>query len=186
MEKKEKDKSNVTTSVNYGVVSFSSWFKSICTPKTDITKSIKVPTIFKSEHLERQWTSQFAPISLKGKPLGSHMVGSKYPVHPDVLDYDWWTVGGKVLEPKSDTLENLSYFKHAKQLAIFFKTNVQISKPIHNLKMQPTKFRKVALRNEPYTLHLRGFIDVELLNEYHNLQLKFCYNTKLTQGKQPR
>jgi hypothetical protein len=48
--------------VNYGVASSSSWSQSICKSKT-------------------VQTNRLAPmygISLKGKPLGSHMVGGKY------------------------------------------------------------------------------------------------------------
>ena len=35
----------------------------------------------KGEHLEQAQTSQLALISPKDKPIGSQMVGSKYPVH---------------------------------------------------------------------------------------------------------
>lgn len=36
--------------------------------------------LFEGEHLEQAQTSWFAPISLKGKPLGSHLVGIRYHV----------------------------------------------------------------------------------------------------------
>ena len=39
----KKDNSDVATYVNHGVVSFSSWFKSICNPKTGITRIIQSP-----------------------------------------------------------------------------------------------------------------------------------------------
>ena len=51
---------------------------------------------FEGEHLERIRTSQLAPISRKGKTLGSHMVRWIYPVHQGTLATIGWIIGGRV------------------------------------------------------------------------------------------
>ena len=90
--------------MHYGVALFSSWSKSICDPKTSMTK-IRAPKDcwlpFQDFHLERAQTSQPAPISPKGKPLGSHMVGQQFPVHPDTPTMIGWTTGGRVHQKSS-------------------------------------------------------------------------------------
>lgn len=98
-----KNDSDVTTNMNYFVTSSSSWSMSLCNPKINITIIEgfwrTLPPI-KDEHCEHVQTSQHARISLKGKPLGSHMVGWIYLVHPSPPPpsgvYDWWTIGGRV------------------------------------------------------------------------------------------
>ena len=47
---------------------------------------------FHGEHLE--WL-QRNPVSPKGEPLGSHMLGWKYPVHQDTPTMIGWTIGGR-------------------------------------------------------------------------------------------
>lgn len=51
---------------------------------------------FKSEHLEHARTSQPTPISPKGKPLGSHMVGWQYLAHPYTPTLIGSIIGGRV------------------------------------------------------------------------------------------
>ena len=72
---------------------------SLCNPETGITR-VRGPwrllPPFTGEHLARAQISWFAPISLKGKPLGSHMVGWKYLVHPDTPTMIGWTMCGRV------------------------------------------------------------------------------------------
>ena len=46
--------------------------------------------------LKQVWTSQPARIYLKGKPLGVHMVGRNYPVHPDTPIMIGRTTGGRL------------------------------------------------------------------------------------------
>jgi hypothetical protein len=49
---------------------------------------------FQSEHLEHAHTSLSPPTMCK--PLGSHMVGWKDPVHPDPPTVIGWTIAGRV------------------------------------------------------------------------------------------
>lgn len=97
--KRRKVSSNVATNVNYGVASFLSWPKSMCNPIKGIT-SIRRPwrlmSPFQGEHLEWTQTSQSVTIFPKGKCLGSHVVGWKYPVHLDTPTTIEWTIGSRV------------------------------------------------------------------------------------------
>ena len=75
---RKRDDSTVATGVDNIVVSSSSLSKSICDPKTGITRIrqlLKTSTSFRGEHLDWAWTSQPALISPKGKPLDSDTVG---------------------------------------------------------------------------------------------------------------
>ena len=56
---------------------------------------------FNGEHLERTRTSQLAPISPKGKPLGFHKVCWKYPIHTNTPTFIGWTTGGRVHQKSS-------------------------------------------------------------------------------------
>ena len=61
--------------------------------KLEATQRLLPP--FKGEHLEQAQRSWQAPCNPKGKPLSSHMVGGKYPVHLDTPTMIGWThVGG--------------------------------------------------------------------------------------------
>ena len=42
------------------------------------------------------WRSQPAPISSKEKVLGSHMIGWRYPIHPNTPTMIGWIIGGRV------------------------------------------------------------------------------------------
>ena len=70
------------------LASFSGWLKSICIPK----RVLLVLSPFKGEHLERVQTSQL--IFTNGKPLGSHMIGSKYHVYRDYYTMIGWIICG--------------------------------------------------------------------------------------------
>ena len=50
---------------------------------------------FEGEHLEWTQTSESVAIFPKGKCLGSHVVGWKYPVHLDNPTTIGWTIGGR-------------------------------------------------------------------------------------------
>ena len=56
---------------------------------------------FEGEHLEWAQKSWSAPFSYKGKPLGSHMVGWNYTVHPDTPTMIGWIMGGRVHQKAS-------------------------------------------------------------------------------------
>ena len=65
---------------------------SLCIPETGIMRIRRSQRIrrpqrllppFKGEQLEQAQTSWMAPISSRGEPLVSHMIGCKYHVHPD-------------------------------------------------------------------------------------------------------
>ena len=91
---------DVGIGVNDGVDSSLSWLKFQCDPETGIMRirgHLKLlPPPFKGEHLNgcRQANLHLSP--LKRKPLGSHMVGYKYPVHLDTPTMIGWTIGGRV------------------------------------------------------------------------------------------
>ena len=69
----------VPTGVNYGVASSSSWPKFIYNPIMSIMRfrraSRRLLPPCKGEHLEHERTSWHGPISPKGKPLDTHMLG---------------------------------------------------------------------------------------------------------------
>jgi hypothetical protein len=77
VERKTERQTGVATGMNYGVASPLNWPKSICNPETcttRITRPGRLLPLFKSEHLQGVWTSGLAPISSKGKPLGTWLV----------------------------------------------------------------------------------------------------------------
>ena len=51
---------------------------------------------FEGEHLERARTSWPTPISPKGKPLGSHMIGWKYSFYPNTPNIIEWIIDVRV------------------------------------------------------------------------------------------
>ena len=85
--------------VNYDVASLSSWSISMWNSKTAIAWARGPP--FEDGHLEHARTSRSAPISPKGKPLGSHMVGWNYPIHPDTPTMIGWIIGVRVDQKSS-------------------------------------------------------------------------------------
>ena len=92
--RKKERHSYFAIGMKYDVASLSSWSISIWISKTGIAWVRGPP--FEGKHLEHARTSRSAPISPKGKPLGSHMVGWKYPVHPDTHTMIVWTISVKV------------------------------------------------------------------------------------------
>lgn len=52
--------------------------------------------LLNGEHLEHAQSSQHAPITLKGKAFGSHMIGWKYSIHKNTPTMIWGTKGGQV------------------------------------------------------------------------------------------
>jgi hypothetical protein len=92
------DDSDVATGMNYGVASFSSWSKSTCNPKTGLVRIRGSPKTTASIWRWTPWKSTDKPVGTylpKGKPLGFHMVGWKYPVHPDTPTMIGWSIGGR-------------------------------------------------------------------------------------------
>lgn len=59
----------------------------LCNPEMDITR-LRGPTKITASFQKERWTGRPAPISPTGKPLGSHIVGSKYLNQPDIPSYD--------------------------------------------------------------------------------------------------
>ena len=97
---------DVAIGVNDGVASFLSWSKFQCNPETGIMSirgrpKLLPPPPFKGEHLNgrRQASVHLSP--LKRKPLGSHMVGYKHPIHLDTPTTIGWTIGGRVHQKSS-------------------------------------------------------------------------------------
>ena len=86
---------------------------SVCNPPPKKKKKIQNKMVqegsqrllppLKGEQLKQEHASRLVPISPKGKPLRSHMVG-KFPVHSDIPTMFGWTIGGRV------HLHCLSYF----------------------------------------------------------------------------
>ena len=64
--------------VDYGVAS--SWSKSTCNPR-ELEWSPKNIVSFRGEHPKWVQTSQLAPISSKGKPLGSQMIDWNFNIY---------------------------------------------------------------------------------------------------------
>ena len=88
--KEKKDNSNIATSVNYGVASFSSWSKCICNTETGIIRNREPSTTTASF---QRWTPWTSTNKLAGP--GSHMVNWEYSVHPDT---PIWSGGPEVIE----------------------------------------------------------------------------------------
>ena len=77
IRKKKKGDSDVATSVNYVVASFSSWFKSRCNSEMGITRITGAPKTIASSWKWTHWMGADKPYGTylpKGKPLGSHML----------------------------------------------------------------------------------------------------------------
>lgn len=86
----QKADSNIATTVNYGVASFSSWSKAICNLVACFVRirgaSCMSLPLLKENTLNGCGQAGNLYISSKGKPqLGSHTIRCKYPVHPDTL-----------------------------------------------------------------------------------------------------
>lgn len=77
---------------------FLSWSKSICNPETSITRIREPRRLCLPSKLNtlngRRWARQH--LSHKGKPLGSHKAGSKYPIHLNTPTMIGWPIGGTV------------------------------------------------------------------------------------------
>ena len=86
----------IATSGNYGVALFLGWSKSMWNPKTSIMRNEGgTPKTIASFQWWTPWTGIDKPAGTY-LPLGSHMVGWKYPVHQiPPLEMIGWTIGGK-------------------------------------------------------------------------------------------
>ena len=94
--KKERKEIRCCHGMNYGVAFSSSCNKFVFNTEMGIMRIRAPPRLmppFKVENLEWVQTSWLALISHKGKPLRSHVVGWKYPVHLDNPTMNRWTIG---------------------------------------------------------------------------------------------
>ena len=100
-QKEKKRDSDVATSVNYVVASFSSWFKSRCNSEMGITRITGAPKTIASSWKWTHWMGADKPYGTylpRGETLGSHMLN--YNVRFTLIPRMWfeWTKGGRVHE----------------------------------------------------------------------------------------
>jgi len=91
----ERGDSDVVTGMNCGIALSLSQSNSLCNSKLEIMKlggSWRILPPFKGEHLEWAQTSQPYLSFPRGKPLVSHMVGRRHPVHPNTPNMIGWTI----------------------------------------------------------------------------------------------
>lgn len=91
----QKRGSNVATGVNYGL-QLCLFLYAILQQALKLEGPWRLLPNFKHKHLEHTHTLRLGPIFLKGKPLGSHMGGWKYMVHPNIPIMIEWTRGSRV------------------------------------------------------------------------------------------